>query len=120
MKVELVKTFHFEAAHSIPTLPEGHKCRRLHGHNYRVDVHVEGEVNGITGVLIDFGELRDIVMPVIDSMDHENLDNIDGMDIPTSETISRYIWDHLRDKLPILSAVSVWETPGSKCTYRGC
>lgn len=119
MNVELSTSFYFEAAHRIPTLPPSHKCTRVHGHNYRVDVHIAGDVDEASGLLMDFGELKGTVKPLIDSLDHRDLNDIDGLAVPTSEMLARYIWDRLYEKIPLLSAVCVRESPDSKCIYRG-
>ncbi len=119
MKIELVKTFKFDAAHSLQHLPEGHKCRDMHGHGYRIDIHITGEVQPETGWLMDFGDLKTIVQPIIDSLDHCNLDDIEGLKISTSEMLAKYIWERIKPQLPILSAVEVWESDTSCCIYRG-
>jgi len=119
MKVELVRTFRFEAAHALPNAPEGHKCRRVHGHNYRVDVHVYGEVDPTTGWLIDFGEVKKVVDPLIERLDHRYLNDVEGLENVTSELLAKWLWDRLRDVLPPLSAVAVWESDASRCIYRG-
>lgn len=118
MAFELVKTFRFEAAHSLPNVPEQHKCRRLHGHGYRVDVHVTGEPDARTGWVIDFAEIRRAVEPVLDELDHRCLNDIPELANSTSEQLCRYIWDRIRAKLPGLSAVTVWESDTSRCVYR--
>ena len=119
MQAELVKTFRFEAAHALPNAPAGHKCRRLHGHNYRVDVHVAGAVDPEVGWVMDFGEIKRAVEPLLDRLDHRMLSDIPGLENATSEVIAKYLWDRLRPALPLLSAVTVWESDTSRCTYRG-
>jgi len=119
MEVELVRTFAFEAAHSLPNAPAGHKCRRLHGHSYRVDVHLTGQVDERTGWLMDFADIQATVQPAIDEIDHRNLNDIPELANPTSEMLARYLWDKIRPALPNLSAVTVWESEKSGCTYRG-
>ena len=119
MEAELIRTFRFEAAHSLPNIPEGHKCRRLHGHSYRVDVHVVGRVDPHTGWIMDFGELRGAVEPVLADLDHRVLNEVPGLANCTSELLARYIWDRVATGLPGLSAVTVWESDNSRCVYRG-
>ncbi len=119
MHAELIKTFRFEAAHSLPRAPDGHKCRRLHGHGYRVDVHVAGEVDPDTGWLTDFGDLKAIVQPILDTLDHQHLNDVPGLENSTSERLAKYLWDRIQPRLPILSAVTVWESETSRCVYRG-
>jgi 6-pyruvoyltetrahydropterin/6-carboxytetrahydropterin synthase len=119
MNVEVIKTFRFEAAHSLERAPAGHKCRRLHGHSYRVDVHVTGAVDSAAGWVMDFGQIVKAVEPVLHELDHHNLNEIPGLECSTSEMLSRYLWDRLRGPLPGLSAVTVWESDTARCVYRG-
>jgi len=119
MKVRLSKTFHFEAAHDLPTFPDGHKCRRLHGHSFRVKVVVEGEVEEKKGYLIDYGDIKLAADPIIKQLDHYYLNKIDGLENPTSENLARWIWKRLKPSLPLLSSVFVYETCTSACEYRG-
>jgi 6-pyruvoyltetrahydropterin/6-carboxytetrahydropterin synthase len=119
MEAELVRTFHFEAAHSLAGAPEGHKCRRMHGHSYRVDVHVVGQVDSDAGWVMDFGEIDRAVAPVIARLDHRDLNTLDDLAASTAEMIARYIWDALVAQVPGLAAVVVWESDKSRCIYRG-
>jgi 6-pyruvoyltetrahydropterin/6-carboxytetrahydropterin synthase len=119
MQAEVVKTFRFEAAHSLPCAPEGHKCRRLHGHGYRVDIHVAGAVNARTGWVIDFADIARAVEPVLSGLDHRNLNELEGLANPTAEMLARYIWDRVAPLLAGLSVVTVWESDSSRCVYRG-
>ena len=116
---ELVKTFRFEAAHSLPNAPDGHKCRRVHGHSYRVDVHVTGEPDAATGWVMDFGDIKRVVEPVLGDLDHRMLNEIPGLENSTAELLGKYIWDRVKPRLPGLSAVVVWESDTSRCIYRG-
>ncbi len=119
MEAELIRTFRFEAAHSLPNVPAGHKCRRVHGHNYRVDVHVTGEVDAKAGWVMDFGDIQSVVGPVIDQLDHRMLNDIPSLENATSELLAKWLWNRIQPSLPQLSAISVWETETSRCVYRG-
>jgi 6-pyruvoyltetrahydropterin/6-carboxytetrahydropterin synthase len=119
MKVRLSKSFRFEAAHDLPTFPEGHKCRRLHGHSFRFDVVVEGEVDPTLGYLMDYGDIRRVVDPIVKQLDHYYLNDIKGLENSTSEMIARWLWDRIRPELPLLSSIIVYETCTSSCEYRG-
>jgi 6-pyruvoyltetrahydropterin/6-carboxytetrahydropterin synthase len=119
MRVKLSKTFHFEAAHKLPTFPEGHKCRRLHGHSFRFKVIVEGEVDPARGYLIDYGEIKKLTDPLVKRLDHYYMNEIEGLENPTSETLARWLWDRLKPSLPLLTAIRVYETCTSSCEYRG-
>jgi 6-pyruvoyltetrahydropterin/6-carboxytetrahydropterin synthase len=117
--VELTKEYRFEAAHHLPNVPPGHKCARVHGHSYKVEVTVTGPVDPTTGWLIDFGVIDDAWVELHARFDHHNLNEIPGLENSTCENISIYVWRALRPHIPVLSAVTVWETYDSKCTYRG-
>lgn len=119
MKVRLSKSFTFEAAHSLPGFPEGHKCRRLHGHSFRVEVHVEGPLDPARGYLIDYGEIKAACEPLRARLDHYHLNEIDGLENPTSEMIARWIWRRLKPQLPLLAQVVVHETCDSRCEFSG-
>jgi 6-pyruvoyltetrahydropterin/6-carboxytetrahydropterin synthase len=117
--VEIFKEFAFEAAHRLPHVPEGHKCGRLHGHSYQVAVHVDGPVDQLAGWVRDFADLSSAVKPVIDCLDHYYLNEVEGLDNPTSEVLARWIWERLETALPELSQVVVRETCTTGCIYRG-
>jgi 6-pyruvoyl tetrahydropterin synthase/QueD family protein len=119
MQVELIRTFHFDAAHSLACVPEGHKCGQMHGHGYRVDVHIEGEVDPATGWLMDYGELKAVVEPLINELDHRNLNDIPGLENSTSELLAAYLWEHIQPHIAPLSAITIWESTSSRCVYRG-
>ena len=117
--VEIFREFTFEAAHRLPLVPADHKCARLHGHSYRVAVHAAGPVDPATGWLVDFGELKAAFEPISKRLDHYYLNEIDGLENPTSELLAQWIWNELAPALPVLSAITVRETCTSGCTYRG-
>jgi len=122
MRVELVKEFTFEAAHRLPHAPSGHKCTRLHGHSFRVAVTVEGEVDtrSQTGWLIDYNDIKQATKPLLDQyLDHAYLNEVEGLENPTSEIISKWIWDRVKERLPGLKRISLFETCTSGCHYEG-
>src|ERR1700722_11236102 len=119
MFVRLTKSFGFEAAHDLPTFPPDHKCRRLHGHSFRFDLIVEGNVPDEKGYLIDYGEIKAAAEPVVARLDHHYLNEIEELSNPTSENVAKWLWDRLKPILPQLSAVIVHETCTSSCEYRG-
>ena len=119
MHAELIRTFRFEAAHALKHLPEGHKCRRLHGHSYRIDVHVTGPVDPEAGWVMDFGEIKAAVQPVIAALDHALLNELPGLQNSTSERIAGYLWEQIKPRLELLSAITVWESDNSRVVYRG-
>ncbi len=117
--MEIYKDFHFEAAHRLPNVPPGHKCARLHGHSFQVRITVAGEVNETSGWVMDFGDIKSTFKPLLEQLDHYYLNDIPGLDNPTSENIARWIWRHLQPALPQLAAVEIRETCTSGCRYRG-
>ena len=117
--MEILKEFTFEAAHRLPHVPPVHKCSRLHGHSFGVTVHLEGRVDERSGWVRDFADISKAMAPVLECLDHRYLNEIDGLDNPTSELLARWIWDRLSPELGELSQVVVRETCNSGCIYRG-
>lgn len=117
--MEIFKEFTFEAAHRLPHVPPGHKCARLHGHSYRVALHVRGPVGEQSGWIMDFSDLKEAWQPLHERLDHFFLNEVEGLSNPTSENLARWIWRRLRPTLPQLSQVVVRETCTSGCVYRG-
>lgn len=117
--MEIFKEFGFEAAHRLPNVAEDHKCFRLHGHSFRVSVHVEGDLGASSGWVCDFADVTAACAPVRDQLDHRYLNEVDGLENPTSEIIARWIFHRLQGALPGLSMVEVRETCTSGCRYRG-
>jgi 6-pyruvoyltetrahydropterin/6-carboxytetrahydropterin synthase len=117
--MEIFKKFTFEAAHRLPNVPEGHKCARLHGHSYSVEVHVTGEPDEELGWIMDFSDIATVVEPIIGQLDHYYLNEIDGLDNPTSENIARWLWTRISKVLPALSKLVICETCTSGCVYTG-
>jgi 6-pyruvoyltetrahydropterin/6-carboxytetrahydropterin synthase len=117
--VEIFKEFRIEAAHHLPNVPQDHKCRRLHGHSFLIAVHVAGDVDPTTGWVVDFAELSAAFAPLHDELDHRYLNDVPGLENPTSEHLARWVWDRLSGALPGLSRIVVHETCTSGCEYRG-
>lgn len=117
--MDIYKEFTFEAAHHLPHVPEGHKCRRLHGHSFRAEVHVSGDLDPALGWVMDYGDIKALVRPVIKRLDHYYLNEIPGLENPTSENIARWMWRELKPILPQLSRIVIKETCTSGCVYSG-
>lgn len=117
--MEIFKEFTFEAAHRLPNVPEGHKCARLHGHSFRVALYLAGDPQPHTGWLMDFAELKVVFQPIYEQLDHHYLNDIPGLENPTSENLAIWIWDQLKPLLPALSRVELRETCTSGCIYTG-
>lgn len=117
--MEVFRVFQIEAAHHLPNVPAGHKCARLHGHSFRIEVHIAGEVGEQSGWVMDFAELKQAFQPLYDQLDHHYLNEIEGLENPTSENLARWIWRELLPALPNVSKVLVQETCNAGCVYRG-
>jgi 6-pyruvoyltetrahydropterin/6-carboxytetrahydropterin synthase len=117
--MEIFKTFTLEAAHRLPNVPEGHKCARLHGHSFRVELHVRGEVDAHAGWVMDFADVKRAFAPLYEQLDHHYLNEIEGLENPTSEHLARWIWQRLQPALPQLARVVVHETCTSGAAYAG-
>lgn len=117
--MEIFKEFIFEAAHRLPNVPPGHKCARLHGHSWRGAIYVRGPVDPHTGWIMDFGEIKQRFAPIYDMLDHHYLNDVPGLENPTSEVVARWIWQRLKPSLPELAKVIVHETCTSGAIYQG-
>lgn len=124
MPVLITKKFRFEAAHYLPTMPEGHKCRRLHGHSFRMEVNLLGEINPETGLLMDFGDIKQVVKPYVDLLDHWCINEVGERDDeplllnPSSENLAQWFYEKLQPLLPTLYSVVIHETCTTRCEYR--
>ncbi len=117
--MQIFKEFTFEAAHRLPNVPEGHKCSRLHGHSFHVALYVEGSVGDDSGWVMDFADVKTAFKPLYQQLDHNYLNDIEGLSNPTSENIARWIWKNLKPALPQLAKVVIRETCTSGCVYNG-
>lgn len=117
--MDIFKIFTIEAAHRLPNVPEGHKCARLHGHSFRVEIHVSGKVEPQAGWVMDFADLKHAFGPLYERLDHHYLNEIPGLENPTSENLARWIWERLKPELPLLSKVVVHETCTSGAAFAG-
>ena len=115
----IFKQFSFDSAHYLPNVPDGHKCKGLHGHTYTLTVYLEGELDPSLGWLIDFNELKKIIDPVIALVDHKLLNDIPGLENPTSELLAVWFWNKIKPSLPILKRIEVNETPSTGVIYEG-
>lgn len=117
--MDIFKAFTFEAAHHLPNVPDGHKCKRLHGHSFRAELHISGPIDGELGWVQDFADVKGAFQPLYDRLDHHYLNEIEGLENPTSENIARWIWRKLKPELPGLSKIVLHETCTAGCVYRG-
>jgi len=119
LPTRIYKIFQVEAAHRLPHVPDGHKCARLHGHSFRIELRLCGEPDPVTGWLMDFADLKQAFAPVFDAIDHRYLNDVQGLENPTSERLAEWIWLRLRPSLPLLEEVLVAETCTAGARYRG-
>jgi len=117
--VEIFRAFQIEAAHRLPHVPAGHKCARIHGHSFRIEIAVAGEVAEPAGWVMDFADLRQAFEPLFEQLDHHYLNEIEGLENPTSENLARWIWQRLKPALPGLCRIRVQETCNAGCVYSG-
>lgn len=113
------KDFTFDSAHFLPNTPPGHKCSRMHGHTYIITVAIKGELKEPEGWVMDFGDVRKIVQPEINKLDHQLLNSIPGLENPTAEVIAKYLFDKIKKEIEQLYFVKVQETPTARCIYYG-
>jgi 6-pyruvoyltetrahydropterin/6-carboxytetrahydropterin synthase len=120
MKVELTRSYRFEAAHRLPMVPPDHKCARMHGHSFEIEITVAGPLDEKMGWLIDYADITKVVEPLLkNELDHRSLNDVPGLENPTSEVLCDWLWRRLRPQLPLLAAITVAETCTARCTYRG-
>jgi 6-pyruvoyltetrahydropterin/6-carboxytetrahydropterin synthase len=117
--MDIFKRFTIEAAHRLPNVPAGHKCSRLHGHSFAIEVHVRGTPDPHTGWVMDFADIKAAFRPLYEQLDHHYLNEVDGLGNPTSERLAEWIWERLKPALPTLSAIVIHETCTSGCRYEG-
>ena len=117
--MDIFKVFQIEAAHRLPAVPPSHKCSRLHGHSFRIEVHVGGEPDAKTGWLMDFADIKTAFEPIFEQLDHRYLNDVPGLENPTSERLAIWIWNSLKPALAALSKIVVHETCTSGCVYTG-
>ncbi len=117
--MKISQAFRFEAAHRLPNVPQTHRCYRLHGHTYRVEIQLDGPVDPHTGFVADFLELEASVGKLLDQLDHRYLNEVPGLDNPSSENIAIWIFDRIKPGVPVLSSVRVYENEDCWAEYDG-
>jgi 6-pyruvoyltetrahydropterin/6-carboxytetrahydropterin synthase len=118
-EMEIYKSFRFDAAHRLTGVPPTHKCSAMHGHSYEIQVYLCGPVDKQTGFVMDFGDLVNICEPILKKMDHAILNEIEGLENPTSENMCIWLWNQLKSQVPLLSKIVIKETETSGCVYCG-
>lgn len=117
--MEIFKQFTFDSAHFLPNVPLEHKCRHVHGHTYRLLVYLEGDLDPHIGWVMDFSDVKRVIDPIVKSIDHKMLNDIEGLENPTCERIAVWLWNKIKPDLPLLSKIELHETPTSGVVYKG-
>lgn len=117
--MDIFRVFHLQCARRLPALPESHPCSRQHGHSFRVELTVSGQPDPTLGWVLDFAELEAAWQPIHAALDHRYLNDIAGLENPTSEQLAIWLWRQLEPALPGMSQIRVMETHDSGCVYRG-
>jgi 6-pyruvoyltetrahydropterin/6-carboxytetrahydropterin synthase len=115
----IFKSFTFDSAHALPNVPEGHKCRNVHGHTYHLTAYIEGGLEPHLEWVIDFADIKKIIVPIVKELDHKYLNDLPGLENPTCERIAIWIWDRIKKDIPNLKRVQLNETPTSGVIYEG-
>lgn len=115
----IYKQFTFDSAHFLSRVPDGHKCRAIHGHTYHLIVYARGDVKEQEGWVFDFGDMKDVVKPIVDMLDHAMLNDIEGLENPTAELLAIWLWNKIKPGLPALTKIELKETPTSGVIYEG-
>lgn len=117
MKFELKQHFQIESARFLPQLPKSHPCARLHGHSFKIILTLTGDLDPNLGWVIDYNEIQAKMKPLLEQIDHRVLNEVEGLQNPTSELLAKWIFDRAQPALPMLVKVMVAETPSTECTY---
>jgi 6-pyruvoyltetrahydropterin/6-carboxytetrahydropterin synthase len=117
--MKITQAFSFEAAHFLPNVPATHRCHAMHGHSYRVELKIEGPVDPTTGFVVDFFEIEAAFAPLLKTLDHHCLNEIEGLENPTAENIAVWIFTRMKKTLPRLAGVIVYETKDCIAEYDG-
>jgi 6-pyruvoyltetrahydropterin/6-carboxytetrahydropterin synthase len=117
--MDIFKVFYINAAHRLPNVPPGHKCANLHGHSFLIEIHIRGPVDPRLGWVSDFADIAKAFQPLHNQLDHKYLNDIEGLDNPTSENLAQWLWQRLQPALPQLSKIIVQESRDSGCIYEG-
>tara|TARA_B110000444_G_C18805268_1_gene579594 strand:- start:377 stop:733 length:357 start_codon:yes stop_codon:yes gene_type:complete len=117
--MDIYKIFNIESARSLPNLPDSHPCKNIHGHSFKIKIIVSGKINKSTGMVIDFDEIDKLFNPIHSLIDHKYLNNIEGLENPSSENLAIWIWEKLKPKLPTITQIEIKETDKTGCIYKG-
>ena len=115
--MEIFKQFSIEAAHWLPNVPPGHKCGRMHGHSFQIEVHVSGPVDPELGWVLDFADIKAAFQPIEERIDHYCLNEVPGLENPTTENLAPWLYERLKPSLPLLTAIEIAESATTGCVF---
>ncbi len=115
----IFKQFTFDSAHFLPMVPEGHKCREIHGHTYKLTVFIKGPVDEQLGWVVDFNDIKHVILDTLNKVDHKFLNNVPGLENPTCELLAKWLWNNIKQTIPRLRRIELYETPTSGAIYEG-
>lgn len=117
MKYELKQHFQIESARFLPNLPKGHPCAEMHGHSFKIILRLIGELDSKIGWVMDYHEISKVMTPLLQQLDHKVLNQVAGLENPTSELLAKWIFERALTPIPFLKSVTIMETPSTECTY---
>ena len=117
MNYELKQHFQIESARFLPYLPASHPCSRTHGHSFKIILTLVGSLDQKVGWVMDYNEIGAVMKPLLNEIDHRVLNEVPGLENPTSELLAKWIYDRVVQKIPMLKDVSIAETPSTECRY---
>lgn len=119
MKYELKQHFQIESARFLPKLPKTHPCSQVHGHSFKIVLTLLGDLNPEIGWVMDYHEITKIMTPLLAQLDHKLLNEVPGLENPTSELLAKWLFEKVGAQIPLLKQVSIMETPSTECSYPG-
>jgi 6-pyruvoyltetrahydropterin/6-carboxytetrahydropterin synthase len=119
MKTTIAKQFTFDSAHFLPRVPDGHKCKNMHGHTYVVEIRVVGDPladpEDRSGWIVDYADIAAAWAPIAKLLDHHVLNEVVGLTNPTTEMLAPWILRRLWIDFPRVSSVRVYESSTTWC-----
>lgn len=115
----IYKQFTFDAAHYLPHVTDHHKCKKTHGHTYHLTLFFDGNISPDMGWIIDYSEIKNVVTPILKLVDHQFLNEVEGLENPTCELICIWLWKKIKPLITELKRIELKETPTSGAIYEG-
>ena len=117
MNYELKQQFRIESARFLPNLPKSHPCSKIHGHSFKIILKLVGPLDPKIGWVLDYQKISETMAPLLLRLDHQILNEVEGLENPTSELLAKWIYDQTLRIIPILKTVTIMETESTECTY---